>query len=661
MRTRKTAVVILNWNGRQFLDIFLKTVVERSAGAEIWVADNCSTDDSVDFLRRNFSDVHILQFERNLGYTGGYNRALAEIEADYYVLLNSDIEVADGWLKPMVDIMDGNPDVAAIQPKILSFAEKDRFEYAGASGGFIDMLGYPFCRGRFIGQKTEYDTGQYDDARDIFWATGAAMMVRGEIFHNIGGLDDNFFAHMEEIDLCWRMKRAGYRIMVEPKSVVYHVGGGTLPQWSPTKTYLNFRNNISMLYKNLTRCRFVLTYCVRILTDMLRVLSYVLQLKFNFAFAVMKGHYDFWRMRKRLDRQDNIGHAQVPHIYKGSIVLRQLMGKGTFGRMMIVTLLALLYSCASAKKTDIIDVRFPDIVKIGENVAFTVKEKIQADSIWIAVDGRRVDSTGYIAGRLGKIGYRVMAYKDGDIDSRIGTFTVITEHIPDVKGISVVAEHPHSTHSYTQGLLYTASGTMFESIGQYGESALMEIDGETGREIRRTDLPKKYFAEGLEYLNGSLYQLTWMEKTCFRYDAATFKQTGQFSYRGEGWGLASDGRRLYMSDGTSVIRIIDPEKFQTIATIQVMDNHGPVAGLNEMEWIDGRIWANIYTKNWIAIINPMSGEIESYVNCSGLEKRITRDERTDVLNGIAYDKEKKRIFLTGKNWNKMFEVKLESR
>jgi len=654
----KTAVVILNWNGRQFLGIFLRMIVERSVGAEVWIADNGSTDGSIEYLTKNFPEVHLLQLDKNYGYTGGYNKALESIDADYYVLLNSDIEVTPGWLTPMISLMDENPKVAAVQPKILSFAEKDRFEYAGASGGFIDMLGYPFCRGRFIGQKTEYDKGQYDDAREIFWATGAAMMVRGSVFHSIGGLDENFFAHMEEIDLCWRMKRGGYKIMVEPSSVVYHVGGGTLPIWSPMKTYLNFRNNISMLYKNLSKRKFTLTYSIRIVTDFLRVLSYVAQIKFKFAKAVIKGHCDFWRMRKNLNRQDNLGHKSVPHIYKGSIILRQMLGKGTFGKMMTVAMTLCLMSCSAKGHLDIIDVSFPEVGKLGETIHFTITEKETADSIWISVDGKRVSGNEYKTHRLGKIGYLVMAYRNGDIDSKSGTFNIITDRIPEVRNIEITAEYPHSTASYTQGLVYR-NGIMYESAGQYTQSALLETDPVTGQCARKKELPKKYFAEGLEYIDGSLYQLTWQEKTCFKYDAATFQQTGKYSYKGEGWGLATDGERLYMSDGSSVIRIIDPASFKVISSIQVMDNHGVVKGLNELEWINGKIWANIYTKNWIAVIDPVSGEIETYINCSALEQRITHDDNTDVLNGIAYDSTKDRIFLTGKCWNKMFEIKVK--
>lgn len=322
----KTAVVILNWNGERFLKQFLAQVVERSPEAQVIVADNGSTDTSVAYIESNHPEVKILRLSENYGFTGGYNRALATVDAEYYVLLNSDIEVSAGWLAPLIAQLDNNPTVAAVQPKIRSYVERNKFEYAGASGGFIDTLGYPFCRGRLIGSADE-DRLQYDTARDIFWATGAAFMVRSELYHRYGGLDDNFFAHQEEIDLCWRLKRAGYRIRVEPKSVVYHVGAGTLPVWSPQKTYLNFRNNIAMLYKNLPLWRFTIVYGIRTGTDALRLMSYVASGKFNFATAIFRGHRDFWRMRHRLNRHKELGFGTVGEIYKGSIVLRSVLCK----------------------------------------------------------------------------------------------------------------------------------------------------------------------------------------------------------------------------------------------------------------------------------------------------------------------------------------------
>lgn len=328
---KKIAVVILNWNGIGFLEKFLGSVVENSAveGAvtEVVVADNGSTDGSLEWVKSNFGQkVKTIEFTENYGFTGGYNRALKQVEADYYLLLNSDIEVTPQYISPMFEAMEKDPTVVAAQPKILSYADRTMFEYAGASGGFIDTLGYPFCRGRLI-SCAEQDRGQYDSAREIFWATGAAFFVRAKEYHAIGGLDDHFFAHMEEIDLCWRFKRAGFKVMVYPESVVYHVGGGTLPAWSPMKTYLNFRNNLAMLYKNLSGPRFVVVLAVRVCTDSLRGLSYLISGKMEFVKAIYKGHCDFWRMRKKLDRQEVIGHHAVGQIYKGSIVLHYLMDK----------------------------------------------------------------------------------------------------------------------------------------------------------------------------------------------------------------------------------------------------------------------------------------------------------------------------------------------
>lgn len=334
---KKIAVVILNWNGVEFLEKFLGSVISGSvvggALTEVVVADNGSTDGSVEWIKNNFHEkVRVIQFPENHGFTGGYNRALRQVEADYYLLLNSDIEVSPGYLEPLFHALEVDREVVAAQPKILSYVDPKMFEYAGASGGFLDTLGYPFCRGRLI-DCAEEDKGQYDCEREIFWATGAAFFVRAKEFHAIGGLDDNFFAHMEEIDLCWRFKRSGHKVMVYPKSVVYHVGGGTLPAWSPMKTYLNFRNNLAMLYKNLSGPRFAVVLMVRMATDSLRALSYLISGKMEFVKAIFNGHRDFWRMRKKLDRQKIIGNKAVGQIYKGSIVLRYLFDK-KFGKLM---------------------------------------------------------------------------------------------------------------------------------------------------------------------------------------------------------------------------------------------------------------------------------------------------------------------------------------
>ncbi|MBP9741717.1 MAG: glycosyltransferase family 2 protein, partial [Chitinophagaceae bacterium] len=248
--TPSVAVVILNYNGRNFLEQFLPSVISSTySNCSIIVADNASTDNSVEFVQQHFPSIQILLNLNNDGFAGGYNWALKRVEADYYVLLNSDVEVTPKWIEPVIDLMELNKDIAACQPKILSWHNKTQFEYAGASGGFIDALGYPFTRGRVF-DVCENDEQQYNTAEPIFWATGAAMFVRSKVFHQLNGFDGSFFAHMEEIDLCWRMQLAGYSIYVQPASVVYHVGGGTLPK-GYRKTYLNFRNNLIMLSKNL--------------------------------------------------------------------------------------------------------------------------------------------------------------------------------------------------------------------------------------------------------------------------------------------------------------------------------------------------------------------------------------------------------------------------
>lgn len=247
----KTAVVILNWNGVEMLTRFLPQVIDYSRDdAVVYVADNASTDNSLEVLRKHFPEVNLVVLDKNWGFAEGYNRALEQIEAEYYVLLNSDVEVSHHWLTPMIEFMDNHPDVAACQPKLLSEKSRDSFEYAGASGGFIDCYGYPFCRGRMF-DTVETDNGQYDYATEILWATGACMVVRASDFKEAGGFDARFFAHSEEIDLCWRMSLMGKKIYCIPDSFVYHIGGATLPKNNPMKTYLNFRNNLTMLYKNL--------------------------------------------------------------------------------------------------------------------------------------------------------------------------------------------------------------------------------------------------------------------------------------------------------------------------------------------------------------------------------------------------------------------------
>ncbi len=292
----KTAVVILNWNGLAYLLKYLGDVVRYSADKEtvVCVADNGSTDGSADWIAENFRDVKLIRLEKNHGFAGGYNLAIQKIDAVYFVFINSDIQVTDGWLQPLTEHMDKNPLVAACQPKILSCHQRDHFEYAGAAGGFIDKYGYAFCRGRIF-NKVEKDNGQYDNERAIFWSSGACMMVRAEAWEKCKGFDSDFFAHMEEIDLCWRFHDSGYRVVFIPQSVVYHVGGGTLPYDSPHKTYLNFRNNLFLLYKNLPDNNLHSILFIRKLLDCLAALMFLLRGNIRSAISVWKAHIDYYR------------------------------------------------------------------------------------------------------------------------------------------------------------------------------------------------------------------------------------------------------------------------------------------------------------------------------------------------------------------------------
>jgi len=290
----KTAVVVLNWNGKDWLAKFLPALVKNSTDATIFVADNASADDSIEFVKNNFPSVRIIINTENGGYAKGYNDALKQIDAEYFILINSDIEVTENWLNPIINLMDADSNIAACQPKLLDYNNKNMFEYAGASGGFIDNLGYPFCRGRVF-DSIEQDKGQYNDAREVFWATGACFFLRATCFNEINGLDEDFFAHQEEIDLCWRLKNKGYKIMVQPKSVVYHVGGGTLNAGSPFKTHLNFRNNLKMLFKNLPLPYLFLVIPIRLLLDGLAAITFLKQKNgHSHFFAIARAHFAFY-------------------------------------------------------------------------------------------------------------------------------------------------------------------------------------------------------------------------------------------------------------------------------------------------------------------------------------------------------------------------------
>lgn len=293
MQNNKVAVVILNWNGRSFLEKFLPVVIQYSSGAEIIVADNQSSDDSVQFLKSNFPEVTVIINPGNEGFSKGYNTALRQVNAEYYVLLNSDVEVTENWLEPIIELLDNNQKIAACQPKILDYNHRSKFEYAGAAGGFIDKYGYPFCRGRIFNELEE-DKGQYDSAKEVFWATGACMFVRSEAFWKVEGFDDDYFAHMEEIDVCWRMKNIGYQIYVEPKSKVYHVGGGTLNKLSPKKTFLNFRNNLITLTKNAASQFLFFKIFYRMILDGVAAFKFLFEGNGSHFIAVIKAHFSFY-------------------------------------------------------------------------------------------------------------------------------------------------------------------------------------------------------------------------------------------------------------------------------------------------------------------------------------------------------------------------------
>jgi hypothetical protein len=317
-----TAIVILNWNGQHYLEKFLPVLVRRSSlpGVSVVVADNGSTDGSVEWVKRSCPSVRLILFEQNYGFTGGYNRALDQIEADYFILINSDIEVTEHWLSPLIKNMDDMPQVGICMPKIRSHYKKSDFEYAGACGGFIDVLGYPFCRGRIL-SNIETDNGQYDFDREIFWASGACMMVRTSVFKELGGFEESFFAHMEEIDFCWRAKIAGWKIMIFPSSMVYHVGGGTLPNNSPRKLYLNYRNNLLMMYRNLPLYRMHITILIRMLLDGISAILYLFSGKHGFFMAVIKAHLHFWKMLFSVKRVRKRKCRGLSAVYRGSIVL----------------------------------------------------------------------------------------------------------------------------------------------------------------------------------------------------------------------------------------------------------------------------------------------------------------------------------------------------
>ena len=331
------AVVILNFNGSYFLEKFLPGIIAHSSPHPVIVADNGSSDGSIDLLTQKFPGVRVIENNGNFGYASGYNLALKQVQADYYILLNSDVEVTEKWIDPILTRMEKDTHIAACQPKILDAAQRDHFEYAGAAGGFIDTLGYPFCRGRIF-NSLEIDKGQFNDAREVFWATGACLFVRAKAFWQVGGLDDDYFAHMEEIDLCWRLKNLGHRIFVEPASVIFHVGGGTLNKLSSQKTFLNFRNNLTTLTKNHPPQKLILKIIYRLVLDGVAAFKFLGDGQPKHFWAVLRAHFAFYFwipaiLKKRKAQKQLAGFRfSTSQIYSGNTVVDYfLKGRKKFG------------------------------------------------------------------------------------------------------------------------------------------------------------------------------------------------------------------------------------------------------------------------------------------------------------------------------------------
>jgi len=315
----RIAVVILNWNGKGLLESYLPSVSSYSGDADIYVADNASTDDSVAFVKANYPNIKVIQNASNGGFAKGYNDSLKHIDADVYCLLNSDVEVSSNWLGPIKKAFQELPDVSIIQPKILDLKRKGYFEYAGAAGGFIDQLGYPFCRGRIF-QSLEKDEGQYDDTREIFWATGACMFIKSSVFNELGGFDEDYFAHQEEVDLCWRAKNSGHKVFYVGSSQVYHLGGSTLSNMNPKKTFLNFRNSLFSITKNLPRRKAYIIIFLRLILDGIAAFRFILQLKFKHCFAILKAHLSFYANFRKMYRKREKANFILNYYAKKSIV-----------------------------------------------------------------------------------------------------------------------------------------------------------------------------------------------------------------------------------------------------------------------------------------------------------------------------------------------------
>lgn len=323
------AVVILNWNGRGIMSQFLPSVVRNMppSGCKLVVADNGSTDGSVEYLRAKHPEVELIVFDKNYGFAEGYNKALSAVKAEYYLLLNSDVEWKDDVVTPLLRLLEADASIGVAMPKILSQREPDKFEYAGAAGGFIDKYGFPFCRGRVLG-TVEHDRGQYDTRCDIFWASGAALFIRSSVFWEVGGLDTDFFAHMEEIDLCWRVRSRAHRIVCEPQSRVYHLGGASLDNSSPYKLFLNYRNSLYMLHKNASKYKSLIFK--RMLIDGVLACVYLLSFKPSYFMAVLRAHKEYKKMRAVLDTKRSESCSTAEGIYPRFIILAYALGKKLF-------------------------------------------------------------------------------------------------------------------------------------------------------------------------------------------------------------------------------------------------------------------------------------------------------------------------------------------
>jgi len=326
------AIVILNYNGRHHLEKFLPNVLRYSEGYAVWIADNASTDQSLDWLKTAYPELNTLTISENKGYAGGYNDALQRINADYYILLNSDIEVTENWVQPVISYMDSDEKIAACQPKIRAYDLPTHFEYAGAAGGYMDYLGYPFCRGRIFDTREE-DLGQFDDEQDVFWATGACLFVRASAFHRAAGFDESFFAHMEEIDLCWRLLNMQYRITYCGKSVVYHVGGGTLHKSNPRKTFLNYRNNLIMLFKNLPKGRRWKTVFIRLILDGISSVRFMATGAWPDVIAILRAHIAFYLMIPSLIKTTKRTSYRAPLYYRSIVWEYFVLGKHRFSQL----------------------------------------------------------------------------------------------------------------------------------------------------------------------------------------------------------------------------------------------------------------------------------------------------------------------------------------